>query len=223
MKICVLDAWNPEDPALVNSHWVAERTVAALIHADPGAAIEVISAAEVTLARAEMELLRDHDAFAYFGHGRKHLLYRCKDEANEPVPIVGVDQVRGIGARWFHAFACLSGETLCHDAAAAGAAAYLGYSVVVVVEWDVPPLPDELRVLLEDLVTIATLQLAAGQRSRNTIRRQVREASNQILEWLDLNEEEACAEINWPELTGLKMLANLLHQKLVLEGSSVVD
>jgi hypothetical protein len=221
MRLCLLDAWHPEDPALVNSHWVAEQTGAALRRADPGVVLEVLSGDEVTLASVAAQMALPHAGFAYFGHGREHLLYRTKDEAGQPVPIVGLEQVDAIGPRWFHAFACLSGETLCHDAAAARAGAYLGYRVTVVVEWDVPMLPEPARLLLEDLVTSATLQLAAGQRSRDAIRRQVRAVSDRLLDWLDTN-EEACESVPWVELAGLQMLASLLHGKLELEGTAVV-
>lgn len=221
VEVCVLDAWHPEDPALVNSHWIAAQNIAALRRACPGATVMILSGPEVDRASVEAELSKPHQGFVYLGHGREHVLYRCRDELGEPVPIVGLEQVRLLGDRWFHAFACLSGQTLCRDAANAGAAAYLGYRVPVIVEWEVPQFPDELRVLLEDLVTAATLQLTLGQRSRDAIRRRVRDASDRLIDWLDRN-EEALAMIHWKDLTGLQMLANLLHQKLELEGTAVL-
>ena len=221
MNVCILDPWYPEDPALVNSHWVAGRTIDMLLRADPTAAIEVVSADDVDRARLEAELSKPHEGFAYFGHGREHVLYRRCDESGEPILLVAAENVGLLGDRWFHAFACLSGDTLCRDAANAGAAAYLGYRVSVIVEWEVTQLPDELRALLEDLVTVATLQLAVGQRSRSAIRRRVREASDRLIDWLDMN-EEAVQSIHWRDLTGLNMLANLLHQKLEFEGNAVL-
>lgn len=220
MMVCVLDAWDPEDPALVNSHWVAEQSTQALLKTHPNAEIKVVAGEELDRLSAEAELSQPHEGFAYFGHGREHVLYRCSDDSENPVPIIGVEQVRLIGARWFHAFACLSGGSLCRDAASSGAAAYLGYCVAVNVEWEVAPLPDELRVLLQDLVTVATLQLAQGERSRDAIRRRVREASDQLVDWLDIN-EDAVASIHWKELVGLKLLANILHRNLELEGHAV--
>ncbi|HSO00198.1 MAG TPA: hypothetical protein VLS89_18025 [Candidatus Nanopelagicales bacterium] len=221
VDVCVLDAWHPEDPALVNSHWIAEQNIAALRRACPGAALVIISGADVDRASVEAELSKPHEGFVYLGHGREHVLYRCRDESGEPVPIVGIEQVRLLGDRWFHAFACLSGHTLCRDAANAGAGAYLGYRVAVTVEWDVPQLPDELRVLLEDLVTAATLELTLGQRSRSAIRRRVRDASDRLLDWLD-SHEHAVEMLHWKDLTGLQMLASLLHQRLELEGTAVL-
>lgn len=221
MKVCLLDAWSPGDPALVNSHWVAERTLDVLLRAHPDAAIELVAGDFVDAAAVETALSQPHEGFAYFGHGREHLLYRQRDQSGAPVSLFGLQNVGRLGARWFHAFACLSGDTLCRDAARAGAAAYLGYRVPVVVEWEVSRLPDELLALLEDLVTVATILLASGQRAREVIRRRVRDASDRLLEWLDTN-EEASAPIAWIELTGLQMLANLLHRKLELEGTAVL-
>jgi len=217
----VLDAWDPEDPALVNSHWVAERSIEALLRARPDAEIKVVAGEGLDRTAVRDELPGQHEGFAYFGHGREHVLYRRLDDFKNPVPIFGIEEVRVLGARWFHAFACLSGDTLCRDAASAGAAAYLGYRVTVNVEWEVPQLPDELRLLLQDLVTVATLELALGQRSRDAIRRRVREASDRLVDWLDTH-EEAVEPIHWKDLTGLKALASLLHQKLELEGSAVL-
>ena len=47
MRICILDAWHPEDPALVNSHWVAERTIDVLKTAHPGACVAVLSGGDL--------------------------------------------------------------------------------------------------------------------------------------------------------------------------------
>jgi len=229
MKVCILDAWGPEDAALVNSHWVAERTFAVLRRTLQDAVIIVESGDTLDRNRAEARLAEDHDGFAYFGHGRDHVLYRFTDDSNPelprekrpPIPILGTEQIALLGRRWFHAFACLSGNMLCKHAEAAGASAYLGYRVTVNVEWDPNKLPEELGLLLEELVTAATLRLAASERSRMKIRRHVREISDRLLDWLDTH-EEACLAVKWIELTALQMLANDLHLKLELEGVDVV-
>jgi hypothetical protein len=220
MKICLVDAWSPEDAALVNSHWVAERTHTALRQAHAEATLEMISGDEVDAAAVDVALSSSHEGFVYFGHGREDLLYR-RDAAGEPIPLFGSTHLARLGARWFHAFACRSGLTLCRDAASAGAAAYLGYCVEVVVEWEVSRLPPELIALLEDLVTVATLLLASGERSRVALRRRVRDASDRLLEWLDTN-EEASRSVHLNELMGLHMLANQLHETLALEGTAVL-
>ena len=205
----------------MNSHWVAEQTVAALQREHDGAVLTIVAGDDVNALRVAGELAEQHDGFAYFGHGREHVLYRERDDAGAPVPLVGVEHVHLFGDRWFHAFACLSGHTLCQDAAKAGAAAYLGYRVTVNVSWDVPPLPGALRALLQELVTVATLQLAKGERSRGGIRRRVREVSDRLLDWMDMHVDE-CSSIHWGDLAALQVLASLLHQKLELEGAAVL-
>jgi hypothetical protein len=229
MKVCILDAWSSEDAALVNSHWVAERTAAVLRRVFVNAEVTVMSGDTVDRAFAEAQFAENHDGFAYFGHGRENVLYRCTDDSNPdlprekrlPIPILGIEQIALLGPRWFHAFACLSGNSLCKHAANAGVAAYLGYNVKVNVTWDPSELPEELRQLLQELVTVATTCLASGERSRSTIRRRVKEVSDRLIDWVDRN-EEACQPINWIDLTALYMLANQLHEKLELQGVAVV-
>ncbi len=229
MKVCFFDAWSSEDAALVNSHWIAERTVAVFRRDFATATVTIMSGDTVDRACAEAKLAENHDGFVYFGHGRENVLYRCTDDSNPdlprekrpPIPILGIDQIALLGPRWFHAFACLSGNSLCKHAANAGASAYLGYCVKVNVTWDPDELPEELRQLLEELVTVATLRLASGERSRTTIRRHVKEVSDRLIDWVDMN-EEACLSIKWIDLTALHMLANQLHDKLELEGVAVL-
>ncbi len=217
MMICIFDAWDPLDLALVNSHWVASQTSLALIR--EGHAVEILEQDAVDPDRVLEALCQDYGGFAYFGHGRGHLLYRQKDPFEQPIPLVGGDQARLIGERWFHAFACLSGRELSKAAAAAGVAAYLGYREVVVVEWEVDRLPDEARALLAELVTTATLLLARGERSRDTLRRGVRDISNRVIEWAS---NHADPLFPWQELWGIQEIAVRLHRDLVFEGATVL-
>lgn len=216
MRLCILDAWDADDVALVNSHWVAERTAEALRRRFVDAEVGVVAGDEIDAARVAAEMQRDCDGFVYFGHGREHGLYR------HGALLLGRENVRLLRGRWLHAFACLSGDTLCYDAADAGASAYLGYRVPVIVEWDVSSLPEELCALLEALVTAATLELACGERSRRTLRARVRAASERLTEWLDLH-VETYASLSLATIMGLYTLASLLHRELVLEGAAVRD
>jgi hypothetical protein len=220
MRLCLLDAWHPEDPALLNSHWVACRTEEALLRAFPGAALAIVSGGEVTPDAVATKLGESHEGYAYFGHGNANALCGVPEPDGAPVVLLARSHVGRIGASWFHAFACMSGETLARDAASAGVSAYLGYRVKVILEWEPERLPAELLVLLQDLVTEATLSLAGGERSPDTIRRRVRTASDRLLEWMDTN-EEATGSLAWTVNAGLQMLANLLHKDLVLEGAEI--
>jgi hypothetical protein len=225
LSICLIDAWRPGDPALANSHWIAEQTAHALGHALPHEPLTILENALVDRSTVEAALTVRHDGYAYFGHGRDHLLYRDKDESRRdpdgnplPIPLIDRTNVRLIGARWFHAFACLTGMTLCHDAADASVAAYLGYHDAVIVEWDIPELPDELRALLAELVTTATLQLASGERSQSTIYRHVRDASNRLIDWYDQHQDDL--SISERAIVGLHAFANQLYKRLVLKGTA---
>lgn len=220
MRVCVFDAWSPDDEALVNSHWVAARTALRLSRSAE-ARVEVIEAEAVDKTRVEAEFARRHEGFVYFGHGQEPVLYRERDERRRPVSILDAASVHLIGDRWFHAFACLSGHTLCHDAARANVGAYLGYRVTVNVTWELASLPDELVPLIEELVTVTTLEIARGERSRSALRRRVRAVSDRMVEWLDVH-DEACATIPWIDIAGLYQLANLLHMQLEFEGVAVL-
>ena len=217
MKLCIFDAWDAADDALGNSHWVAERTADALRRELPDVTLEVVIGDELDGPRVLTELGRPHLGFAYFGHGDERVLYRVKGE-----PLLGPEQVVLLKDRWLHAFACLSGHSLCHDAAHAGAAAFLGYRVTVVLEWEESTLPDALRDLLATLVTVATLQLAHGEYSRKVILGRVRAASDQLVDWLDVH-SEVYPLLEWWHIAGMHTLASLLYVYLEIQGSAVLD
>lgn len=220
MKVCVLDAWSPDDPALADSHWIAERSADALRRRIPDVELSIVTG-ELDTAQVEAELTGVHDGFAYFGHGRERVLFLRCDGSGRPIALLGVEQVEHLRGRWFHAFACWSGTSLCWEAAHAGAAAYLGYELPVNLSFERSALPDEVLRLLEDLVTTATLHLAGGERSRNIIRGHVRAASDRLMEWLDTH-DDVCFSIDWTELAALHSFAQLLHRRLELQGTDVV-
>lgn len=220
MKFCIFDAWNFGDSALQNSHWVAHKTKQALETSIPACKVDILGGEGVTHTSVCQALAESFDGYMYFGHGRANLLYRSRDATGTPVAILESQDVGRIGARWFHAFACLSGQSLGNAAAQAGAAAYLGYNVLLIVEWDVPELPPELESILGKLATTASALLARGERSRTQIRRQIRDVSEELLGWL----EDHAGAFSLPLGThmGLHQLANILHQKLELHGTAVL-
>lgn len=220
MKLCIFDAWNFGDPALQNSHWVAHKTRHALETSIPACKVNILGGEEVTHASVCQALAESFDGYMYFGHGRENLLYRSRDTTGTPVAILESQDVGLLGRQWFHAFACLSGQSLGKEAAQAGAAAYLGYNVLLLVEWDVPELPPELERILGKFTTIASTLLAHGERSRTRLRRQIRDVSGELLGWLD----EHAEAFSLPPGThmGLHQLANILHQKIEFHGTAVL-
>jgi hypothetical protein len=124
MGCAIFDAWSAADEALVNSHWIAEKTAAALAGA---VRIEGAEADRAAMERVLGDLTVT--GVAFFGHGREDHL---RDASGAPVLDEG--NLALIGGRWFHGFACLSGKRLAGLARRAGVAASAGYEVRVVVE-----------------------------------------------------------------------------------------
>lgn len=220
MRVRVWDAWAPdgEDPALTNSHWIAQHTITAL----SSAAIvpESISGAHFDRSHILADLRNPtYQGFLFFGHGRAHVLFRETSGPRAlPIPLITSQDMVLLGARFFVAFACLSGKELAVEAAAAGVPAYLGYCEKVSVEWTVEHLPAELEALLVELVTLASLRVALGERSRLALRRAVKRASDRVLEYFEDHTLD-----NWVDQTGLLMLATTLHRDLVFEGAAVEE
>jgi hypothetical protein len=216
MKVCILDAWDPEDPALVNSHWVAEQTYAVLLEHTEASEIKVVADA-IDRAIIRVELNGSHNGFVFLGHGRDHVLFQRCDERGKPIPLIDATDAPFVGPRWFHAFACLSGNTLAFNALDAGIAAYLGYRVAVNVEWEPLQLPAEIIMVLRDLVTAATMKLALGERSTEVIRPDVRSIAVRLRKVIRYHRDA----LELKHLMGLRAFANLLHKDLVLEGTEV--
>lgn len=214
MRVCIFDPWDPNDSALVNSHWVAEQT-----HAVLAEQFEVQFVGDGVDRDRIRVALKDglNGGFAFFGHGCEHVLFQRRDDQGRLVPLFDVNEARIVGARWFHAFACLSGNTLALDALDAGIAAYLGYRIAVNVEWEPSQLPTEITTTLRELVTIATLRLALGERSTMALRRAVRDVAVRLCEAVDVHREA----LELRHVMGLNAFANSLHRDLALEGTEV--
>lgn len=209
MTVVLFDANAPGDAALENSHWVAAQT--AIVLSDR---CRVVTGTAVSRAAVE-ERFSDTACvgFAYFGHGRDDALIA-------PTGVVlDLQNLAGVGPRWFHAFACNSGNTLAMSAPREGVGAYLGYNRPVIVEWTVDDLPDELVRILREVVTVSTRLLAEGARSRKALRRAVREAHDQWLLW---REEHDTETMPLNERLGLDALVRL-YDCLEFEGVDVVE
>lgn len=219
MRVCILDAWAGGDEALTNSHQVALWSEATL--REHGVAVATIAGDAVTRTRVEAALATpDHDGFAYFGHGAERCLFRTLDATHAPVALVDDANLSPLGERWFHAFACLSGRGLGISTTAEAVGCYVGYAVKVNVGWTDEALTDPLRPLLIALTTCATRLLASGERSRDALRRAVREVSDALVAWLDEHPEEAEALPHGEQLA-LYQLANTLHERMTVAGASV--
>lgn len=211
MTVLVIDADVPGDAALENSHWVALQIAAALapdVHTHRGV--------EATRSALESAMrMPTYSGFVYCGHGRDASLVR-EDDA-----LLDTNNIHLLGRRWFHAFACNSGNTLAltaHQHAQAGA--FLGYHRPVIVEWTVGGLPSEVLEILRGIVTAATLALQQGVRSRAEIRRRVRDEFDRWIEWRDDHEEDE--HLPLIDRMGLSALARL-YENMEFHGVDVTD
>lgn len=219
MTVRVFDAWDPNDPALVNSHQVALWTVQRL----GGATVR--EAADVTAANVARDLADgSHEGFVFCGHGSDRALWGVGTHEREAV--FDTHSLEAIGARWFHAFACLSGNGLAVTAPRENVGVYAGYNVKVVVEFTIGALPEGLEPLLVDAVTATTRALASSTRDRPTVERRtvvrdVRVASRRLRAWLLAHQRQCLQLMSEPEWVGLQTLATLLHASLELHGTQV--
>ena len=209
MTVVVVDAYDASDPALVNSHWVAERTAHRL-----GAVAHSLQGSAVTRTQVEQHL-KDASVtgVVYCGHGRADALVYAGNA------VFDLHNLATIGPRWFHAFACNSGNRLALTAPREGVDVYLGYNRPVVVEWTVEHLPEALATVLEDIVTVATLRLHQGVRSRRDLANAVETAYDAWIAWC-LAHEDAPLELN--EQLGLHALRRLF-ECMELHGQHVTD
>ena len=209
MTVLVIDADAVGDAALENSHWVAVQIAGVL-----APAVETHRGAEATrvsLERAMSE--RAYTGFVYCGHGRNAALVHAGEH------LLDLSNVGLVGGRWFHAVACNSGTTLALTAFAQGGA-YLGYHRPVIVEWTVAGLPPEVLSILQDIVTVATLDLKQGVRSRSAIRRRVRAAHDRWIAWRD--DHEGDEDLPLLDRMGLSALAHL-YRSMEFHGIDVIE
>jgi len=220
VTVRVFDAWDANDPALVNSHQVALWTVQSLGDAT------VREAADVTATTVAQDLADErHVGFVCCGHGSDRALWSVGELAGREA-VLDTHSLGAIGPRWFHAFACLSGNGLAVTAPREKVGAYAGYNVKVVVEFTVGALPEGLEPLLVAAVTATTHALARGFREQQTIDCQavikdVRASSRRLRAWLLAHQRTCLRMMSEPEWVGLQTLATLLHASLELHGTQV--
>lgn len=220
MTVRVFDAWTASDPALVNSHQVARWSAQRL------GDTSLREGAEVTAEAVALDLADPiHEGFIFCGHGSDRALWGVGDrDAREAVLDAGT--LSAIGPRWFHAFACLSGNGLAVTAPREGVGAFAGYNVKVVVEFTVGALPPGFEPLLEEAVTATSRALSTSFRARGDVARaslirEVREASRRMRRWLLANQQQCLRQMSETEWVGLQTLATLLFDALELHGTRV--
>lgn len=209
MTVVVVDAYDASDPALVNSHWVAERTAHRLGPVARSLLGDAVTRTQVAQHLADASVT----GMVYCGHGSADALCYAGNAVFDLLNLVT------IGPRWFHAFACNSGNSLALTAPREGVDAYLGYNRPVVVEWSVEQLPEALAAVLEDIVTAATMRLHQGVRSRRDLANAVEAAYDAWIAWR-LSHEDEPLPLN--EQLGMNELRRLF-ECMELHGQRVTD
>ncbi|WP_437637169.1 hypothetical protein [Sorangium sp. So ce854] len=194
----IFDAWRQEDPALRNSHWMAQQTVR--LAPEPALRLEREAAIRESLESALAD--RALRGVALFGHGRAHAVF-----GSDGREALDAENLRLVGARWVHALACLCGLELA-PASAAQVDLFVGYRIALVVEWEIEALPIELQERLARLVTATTLALLSGLRAKADLQRRASAVADEIVEWLLQNTEEGA-------YLGLHVLAETLVDRMV--------
>lgn len=194
----IFATWKENDPALRNSHWMAQQTLR--LAPLPARVIERDAATREALEAALAdEGLR---GLALFGHGRSHAVM-----GSDGREALDAANIRLVGPRWVHAMACLTGLEL-GPVSAEHVELFVGYRIALVVEWEIETLPTELQGHLARLVTATTLALLAGIRDKAALQRRASEVADEISGWLLANTAEG-------EYLGLHVLAQMLVDRMV--------
>jgi hypothetical protein len=233
--VLLFDGHDPGDPALENSHWIAERTLDRL-----GEDAAMVTHPEAVRAHLERRLADPTvRGLALFGHGdpgQLHAILRAqhrghdelraaRDTASEAGAVYGSDgqpalDIRNItllAGRWCHAVACTVGLDLAHRSIEAGASCFVAYESSLTPEYETGSLPAPLRSRLAVLVTTTTLALHVGIREERTLKDRVQRAIEELEEWLEGDDGAAWQETEgYMQVSGLRGLARQLKRDMVV-------
>ena len=233
-EILLFDGYVPTDPALKNSHWMAERTRESLGDA----------AVMLTYPDALRENLESHlgsstlRGLAVFGHGDAGQLhttlrmqYRHEElraalyttsnagavYGSDEEPALDLDNLSLLRGRWCHALACSVGLALPHRAIEAGASCFVAYESALTPEYETDTMPEPLRSRLAALVTTTTLKLHAGVHDKDSLQANVRNAILELEGWLESDEGIAwCDGQGYMQVAGLRGLAQQFWRDMVV-------
>ncbi len=230
--VLLFDGHVPGDPALENSHFIAERTRDRL-----GEDAVTLTHPQAVRAHLEAALgvptIRGVSLFGHGDAGHLHTALRtghssraALDEVSEAGAVYGSDgepalDLRNLpllAGRWCHALACNVGFSLAHRAVDAGAVCFVAYETALTPEYDPSTLPARLHEILAAIVTSTTFQLHAGAREVSILQRHVLGFVEEMEEWLDGPEGIAWldGQDGYMQAAGLRGFANQLWRKIVV-------
>lgn len=232
-EILLFDGYVPNDPALKNSHWMAERTRESLGEV----------AVTLTYPDAIRENLESHLGsstllgLTVFGHGDAGQLhttlrmqYRNEElraalyttsnagavYGSDEEPALDLDNLGLLRGRWCHALACSVGLALPYRAIEAGASCFVAYESALTPEYETDTMPEPLRSLLAALVTTTTLNLYDGVHDKNLLQAHVKTAILKLEEWLESDDGIAWCGEDYMQVAGLRGLAQQLWRDMVV-------
>lgn len=236
-RIVVFGPHAPNDDALENSRWVAEKHLEQF-----GERCVAVVDASALRANLEAALVReDVQGIVLSGHGdggkevfllheqhhdRTPRWQRRFDETSNHGAIYGSDGESAfdsdnahLGAsRWVHALACEIGlSTLPEKALECGVVAFVSYEQRLVPEFTIETLPNAATTILARIVTRTTLNLAAHRLELRVLQWDVRQAAEDLNAWFDTDEGLAWSEgVGVMEQAGLRKFAMQLSTAMQL-------
>lgn len=234
-SVLLFDGYIPGDPALQNSHWMAERTRERL-----GEDAATLTHPEAVRANLESRLdaLELH-GLAVFGHGDPgHLHTSLRMQHRDPTgiraaldrtseagavygsddePALDLDNLHLLRGRWCHVLACNVGLSLAHRAIEAGASCFVAYEASLTPEYETDTLPPPLHACIAALATTTTLNLHAGVHDEIALKVRVQEAIEELEIWLEGEDGAAWAEgRGYMQVAGLRGFARQLKRDMVV-------
>lgn len=218
MKVLIFaPAGFDRDDPLVRTRWMAERTLETL--AASGIATLPVLDGATTRTGLETAVHDDVHGIAFFTHGRLARLgpgragkaASMHDDAimGADGPALDRDNLVLMRGRWGHAIACHVGTELAAQACAHGAECFVGYETSLSVEWHPDDVPEDVKPLLVELVTLTTRNLASGVRGERALIRAVRPAMDSIIDWCEKNPERAANLLL--EVTAQQLIDRLVY------------
>lgn len=224
--VLVFGPSTPGDDALKRTRWMADCTVEVL----GTDRIGVVSLLDARATRVELEEASDGvSGLALLSHGRRADFHgrpgadgrpRVVDDAiigADGNPALDRDNLHVSRGRWVHAIACHAGGELGAHVVHGGAVCFVGYNnCALIVDWDPDEIPAPVKPLMRDLVTITTRNLARGVRDQKTLRSEVNEIVEEILDWCNQNRDLADGH-------GLEVTAQQLVSRLCYFPGKTID
>lgn len=181
-------------PAQAVARWTARRLEA------EGHEVDLCADAEAE--RPAIDALPSHHGLAAFAHGDEWSIF-----GHSGKPALDRDNVAALHGLWIWAFACRTRVELGPQAIHAGARAWAGFEVAVMVDWEPEAVPALVRADLAAMTSEPAARFAAGCFDPDSLRRRIRELGERVLAELDDVDAH-------PDAVGLQLSVQQMIDKL---------